>query len=454
MAYLYSISHWKYHIISLLFHSAQCAIVTGSGRRQLPPMQPIPVDHPFQIIGIDIMELPLTANGNKYAIVFQDLYTKCPMVYATPDQKVERIAKLFAQEIVPMFGVPEALLSDRGTNLLSCLMQDVCILLQMKKLNTTAHHPQCNGVIERFNRTLKTMLRKHVSKFGVQWDTYLSGVLWAYRNTPHSSTSEKLSFLLFGCDCRHPTEAATLPSKSLKLTDVADYREELVLSISTARALAAKSTLKAQEHQKTGYDKRAKPSRLRLGEWVLIYFPQDETGKQRKLSRPWHGPYRITSCDNPDITAVKVFFPTDPSIPVHQSRVIKCPPTFPTDFYWYGGRRSKPGRPHKQVQRQLEEIIDVEVERSSTYNNPTDLTHGHEDQTNSQVDNDVLPVPNSTESSNNPKSEERDQTFVATKSQEQRSEQSRLNKCPYSLRSHQNNKSLDVLKHDARDELN
>ena len=155
------------------------------------------------------MELPLTANGNKYAIVFQDLFTKWPMVYTTPDQKAERIAKLLAQEIVPMFGVPEALLSDRGTNLLSCLMQDVCKLLGMKKLNTTAHHPQCNGIIERFNRTLKTMLRKHVSKFGVQWDMYLSGVLWAYRNTPHSSTGEKLSFLLFGFDCRHPTEAAT-----------------------------------------------------------------------------------------------------------------------------------------------------------------------------------------------------------------------------------------------------
>ena len=179
---------------------AQCAIVTGLGRRQLPPMQPIPVDHPFQIIGIDIMELPLTANGNKYAIVFQDLFTKWPMVYATPDQKAERIAKLLTQEIVPMFGVPEALLSDRGTNLLSCLMQDVCKLLGMKKLNTTAHHPQCNGMIEWFNRTLKTMLRKHVSKFGVQWDTYLSGVLWAYHNTPHSSTGEKLSFLLFGFD--------------------------------------------------------------------------------------------------------------------------------------------------------------------------------------------------------------------------------------------------------------
>ena len=104
------------------------------------------------------MELPLTTNGNKYATVFQDLFTKWPMVYATPDQKAERIAKLLTQEIVPMFGVPEALLSDRGTNLLSHLMQDVCKMLGIKKLNTTSHHPQCNGMIERFNRTLKTML--------------------------------------------------------------------------------------------------------------------------------------------------------------------------------------------------------------------------------------------------------------------------------------------------------
>ena len=75
-------------------------------------MESIPVDCPFQIIGVDIMELPLITNGNRYAIVFQDLFTKWPMVYATPDQKTERVAKLLAQEIVPMFGVPEALLSD------------------------------------------------------------------------------------------------------------------------------------------------------------------------------------------------------------------------------------------------------------------------------------------------------------------------------------------------------
>jgi len=44
----------------------------------------------------------------------------------------------------------------------------------------------------------------------------------------------------------------------------------------------------------------------------------------------------------------------DPPIQVHQSRVNKCPPSFPNDFYWYGGRRSKPGRPSKRIAKQLE----------------------------------------------------------------------------------------------------
>jgi len=60
---------------------------------------------------------------------------------------------------VPIIGVPEALLSDRGTNLLSHLMSDVYNLLGVEKLTTTAYHLRCNGLVERFNRTLKMMLR-------------------------------------------------------------------------------------------------------------------------------------------------------------------------------------------------------------------------------------------------------------------------------------------------------
>ena len=175
----------------------QCAIVTGGSQQHRPLLRPIPVQRVFQIIGLDIMDLPRTNQGNQHVIVFQDFLSKWPLVFPTPDQKAVRIVKLLVEEVVPIFGVPEALLTDRGTNLLAHLMLDVCRLLGTKKLNMTAYHPQCDGMVERFNRTLKTMIRKHASVYGSQWDTYLHGLLWAYRNTPHETTGEKPSFLLF-----------------------------------------------------------------------------------------------------------------------------------------------------------------------------------------------------------------------------------------------------------------
>jgi len=69
-----------------------------------------------------------------------------------------------------------------------------------------------------------------------------------------------------------------------------------------------------------------------LGDWVLIRFPHEESGKQLKLSKPWHGPYRIIRKNDPDVTAVPVYFPESGSIQVHQSRVCPCPPKCPTAF--------------------------------------------------------------------------------------------------------------------------
>ena len=236
------------------------------------------------------MELPTTSRNNRYVVVFQDLFTKWPLVFPTPDQKAARIAKLLAEELIPMFGCPESLLSDRGTNLLATVMHDVCELMGISKLNTTAYHPQCDGVVERMNRTLKAMLCKHSARFSRLWDTYLPGVLWAYRNMAHKSTKEKPSFLLFGLDCKSPTEAALLPAEPLTTTSVSDG-EQLILSLSSVRELALTNIQKAQKHYKKYYDLKANQKTFQLGDWVLIRFPHEELGKLRKLSWPWHGPY-------------------------------------------------------------------------------------------------------------------------------------------------------------------
>jgi len=106
------------------------------------------------------------------------------------------------------------------------------------------------------------MLRKHVTKFWCAVGCIFVRFVVGYRNIPHSATGEKPSFLLFDFDCRHPTEAATLPTK---LPSYTDYREELVLFLSSAKALAKKLLHKAKQVQKAGYNKHATPSKLRVG---------------------------------------------------------------------------------------------------------------------------------------------------------------------------------------------
>ena len=277
-------------------------------------------------------------------------------------------------------------------------MKDVCALLGIEKLNTTAYHPQCDRLTERFNCTLKTMLRKHAAQYGAQWDRYLSGVLWAYRNTPHEATGEKPSFLLFGLDCRSPTEAALLPPNSLESMEMSNYRAQLIHSLSSARELAATSIQKAQVKYKKQYDKKAKPLPYKVGDWILIRFPQEETGANRKLSRPWHGPYRIESISSTGVVAVKVYFPQEGSIQVHAQRVTKCPPNFPSGYYWYGNRRKGPGRPPKWLDQMMSYANSTEdVDNTDDANADTD-TNEKAEPSNSTNTNEEEEVADTSES--------------------------------------------------------
>ena len=75
--------------------------------------------------------VPRTRRGNKYVLVLQDYLTKWPLAYTLPDQKALTMEYILVEKVIPFFGVPEALLTDRGTNLLSHLMKDLCKLLRI-----------------------------------------------------------------------------------------------------------------------------------------------------------------------------------------------------------------------------------------------------------------------------------------------------------------------------------
>jgi transposase InsO family protein len=92
-------------------------------------------------------------------------------VFAVAEQTAETVARLFVKGVVCRHGVPREFLSDRGGNFLSELMQAVCKLMGVKKLNTSGYHPQCNGLVECFSSTLIQMLEK-VTENSKDWQLH------------------------------------------------------------------------------------------------------------------------------------------------------------------------------------------------------------------------------------------------------------------------------------------
>lgn len=82
---------------------------------------------------------------------------------------------------------------------------------------------------------------------------------------------------------------------------------------------------------------------------MFVQFPQEETGRLRKLCRPWHGTYRIVSKSDQDETVTRVYLHGDP-IQVHQLRITLRPPHLPAGLYWYGSKCRSPDRAPKWVE--------------------------------------------------------------------------------------------------------
>lgn len=121
---------------------------------------------PLQRVAIDILELPLTSQGNRYILVVEDYFTKFAALYALPNQTAHVVARSLFEDYVLVHGVPEILHSDQGRQFEAEVIQSLCQWLGIKKTRTTAYNPKSDGMVERHNRTLIDQLPKMLLSCG------------------------------------------------------------------------------------------------------------------------------------------------------------------------------------------------------------------------------------------------------------------------------------------------
>ena len=317
-----------------------CSAYGGGGKKTRPPLKSIPVGDPFERVGVDLMEMPLTERGNRYVIVFLDYLTKWVEAYPLSEQTSKTIARVLVDMVICRHGVPQQLLSDRGATLLSVVMREVCEVTGMEKVNTTAYHPQMDSLVENFNRTLKSMLAKHCKEFGPQWDVHMQQLLFAYRTKPHEFTRESPFYLLYGRDARLPTANVLDTPLSPYTVDLDDYKVELTRGLASAWKVAMSEVSKAQVRQKRGYDRKAKSRNYQEGGRVMVFMPAETTGKNRKLSLPYYGLYRILEAGTNTVLVRPVDKPAEQAIRINMERAVPCPKELP-DQLWLGAKAER-----------------------------------------------------------------------------------------------------------------
>ena len=181
---------------------------TATRPRMIAPMIPLPiVDVPFERIAMDIVgPLPRSRMGNKYVLVICDYASRYPKAFplcSTDDKHVaERLLEFFSR-----VGIPSEILTDQGSNFMSKLLAETYTMLGVRAIRTTPYHLQTDGLVERFNQTLKQMLKKVATEPNKKdWDKILPFLLFAYREVPQASTGFSPFELVFGRNVRGPLD--------------------------------------------------------------------------------------------------------------------------------------------------------------------------------------------------------------------------------------------------------
>ena len=184
-------------------------------KRQKPiwtePLHPIKVRRPFDRLGMDIVRpLPLTKMGNQYIIVATEYLTKWPEARALPNAKAASVASFFYEDIICRHGCPKELLTDQGTHFVNELLKAMCKRVGVKHRLSTAYHPQTNGLVERFNKTLCEILAKYSGMYKEDWDVFLPSALFAYRTIRQNTTRYEPFYLTYGREATLPIELEIL----------------------------------------------------------------------------------------------------------------------------------------------------------------------------------------------------------------------------------------------------
>ena len=276
-------------------------------RAHQSPLKLFPATTPLEYIAIDILgPLKRASTGDQYLLIISDRFSKLTRAIPLRSITALSVAKAFVNNWVVPYGAPATLLSDNGSQFTSKLFTMICSELKIRNAFTTAYHPQTNGQVERYNRTILAGLRAFVAEHPRSWPHYAQLLTYAYNTQVHPTTGVALFELILS----NPPKPLTIRREPSHKDAVEPRRlqDQFQNAMKILQARAVKQMHRAQSRYKRNFDKSIRPLQpAGAGDWVYIAREggrEEEDGikTRHKLQAPAEGPYEVTSADNHTLT--------------------------------------------------------------------------------------------------------------------------------------------------------
>jgi Integrase core domain len=226
-------------------------------------------------------------------LVISDRYSKHIRVIPLPSITAERVAFAFFNNWICCYGKPLIFLSDKGSQFVSRFFQAVCATLDVRQLLTSTYHPQTNGQVERFNRTILSSLTHFVAANQNDWDTLALAHTYGYNSQVHASTSLSPFELVLS----RPPTVGVMETRPISASNLSkpEFRTTFLRKVQQLATTATESIRRQQQRYKDVYDAhvRERNRDIRPGDLVFVKTFSHQTDVSPKLLFPAAGPYVV-----------------------------------------------------------------------------------------------------------------------------------------------------------------
>ena len=262
----------------------KCAQNKGTVPKPAPILQYPPPEGPWDVIAIDLLQLPASYQGSRYLLVCVDHFSRFVVLAPLANKTSEAVAHALISHVFCPYSTPRVLLSDNGSEFRNSLLEEICKQFNIKQTFTVTYHPSSNGLVERANRKILEVLRPIVCRLVSTWEDWIAHVAASINSSICESTGKTPYSILYGKEKRLPYDLLTQPQKPVYNID--DYSKRQLKVFSDIhkdvkhRLIASKTEMTNQQHR------RSSPVTIRVGESVMVKVPE----RNSKLAPKFVGP--------------------------------------------------------------------------------------------------------------------------------------------------------------------